>query len=316
MKLLRQHYRFPFNHYPAMRLALLLMAGILAAQLFATGLKTALMMAGAGFFLAAVLHIGTRRTLSVGWSHAALLAYLLCVMLLGFGRATLQHNETRFPPEQGLALLFEDESLRWFGRLEEQRLSSRNTLSLFMQIDSVKTTDGLLLHSRPFRTQIRYFRVEEAPPGLADGAHIALTAAPSAVPARQNPHDFDVAGWLASMDIYVQAIGAQVSEIQIRRQASPLQWSWWRARLHAGIDQVFAPEQAPLAKAIMLGYKAGLDENLRQDFSRAGLAHLMAVSGMHVGFVLFPLWLLIPIFWRFRYGRVAGLGVIVFVLVM
>lgn len=300
-----------------MRLALLLIAGIVCAQIFSIGSVELLFLLSAGCLIAAMMHYIARRKSSVEWSHTALLAYLFFVMLLGFGRATLQQNATEQPPEQHLAVLFEDEALHWFGQLQEQRFSERRSLSLFMRIDSVKTPEGITLHTQPFQTQIRYFRVsDEAYPALTDGAFLRLTAAPSAIPVRRNPHDFDVAGWLGSMGIYVQAIGDDTAEIVLIRKPSRWHWSWWRSRLHKGIDIVFSPEQAPLAKAIMLGYKAELDAELRQDFSRAGLAHLMAVSGMHVGFVLLPLWFLIPLFWRFSYGRAAGLLIIVLVLLM
>lgn len=300
-----------------MRLALLLIAGIVCAQIFSLESIEMLVLLSVGCLIAAMMHYLARRKSSVEWSHAGLLAYLFFVMLLGFGRATLQQNTTEHPPEQHLAVLFEDKPLHWFGQLEEQRFSEHRSLSLFMHIDSVKTPDGITLHKQAFQTQIRYFRVsDEAKPALTDGAYLKLTAEPSAIPLRRNPHDFDVAGWLGSMGIYVQAIGDDTADIVLIRKPSRWHWSWWRSRLHTGIDAVFSTEQAPLAKAIMLGYKAELDADLRQDFSRAGLAHLMAVSGMHVGFVLLPLWFLIPLFWRFPYGRAAGLLIIVLVLLM
>lgn len=316
MNVLRHQYRFPFNQYPAVRLALLLIAGILLAKVMPAGSPTAFAVCAGGLLLTAALHIWSRRHPSVEWSHAAMVAYLFFVVLLGFSRSSIHEAQKNYPAEQRLAMLFEDEPLHWYGRLDEHRLSSRNTLALYFSVDSVKTTDGLRLHSQDFRTQIRYFRVDSAAAIPPDGSYLQLTAKPSPIPVRRNPHDFDVAGWLGSMDIYVQAIGGDTDQIIVLRQADPWHWSWWRARLHAGIENVFSEEQAPLAKAIMLGYKAGLDPELRQDFSRAGLAHLMAVSGMHVGFVLFPLWLLIPLFWRFRYGRAAGLLVIIGVLMM
>lgn len=299
-----------------MRLALLLIAGILAAQILPVHSFTAQIILAFSLVLAAALHVMVRWRMSVGLECAAVFPYLLFVVLLGFSQTSVQQSRTAMPPEKSLAALFEDQPLQWYGRLEEQRLSERNTLALFIRVDSVKTLENIKLHSRRFRTQVRYFRVDDVPSHITDGASIRLVAAPSAIPPRRNPHDFDVAGWLGSMGIYVQAVGENVTEIQMIKPPSRWHWSWWRSRLHTGIDAVFSPEQAPLAKAIMLGYKAELDAGLRQDFSRAGLAHLMAVSGMHVGFVLFPLWLLIPMFWRLRYGRLAGLLVIVLVLLM
>ena len=40
--------------------------------------------------------------------------------------------------------------------------------------------------------------------------------------------------------------------------------------------------QASLAKAIVIGDKKGISDNLREQFSRAGISHIMAISGMHI----------------------------------
>jgi competence protein ComEC len=66
--------------------------------------------------------------------------------------------------------------------------------------------------------------------------------------------------------------------------------------------------------AILLGEKSSMDAEVRTAFSRSGLSHLMAVSGMHVGFVLMPVWLIIPWFWTHRLGRSAGLMLIALIL--
>ena len=50
-----------------------------------------------------------------------------------------------------------------------------------------------------------------------------------------------------------------------------------------------------------------MDPDLRQSFARSGLSHLMAVSGMHVGFLLLPVWALIPWIRQGRHGPALGL---------
>lgn len=46
-----------------------------------------------------------------------------------------------------------------------------------------------------------------------------------------------------------------------------------------------APEQAALFRALILGEKRGIGEELRERFNRAGLGHVLAVSGLHVALV-------------------------------
>jgi competence protein ComEC len=83
-------------------------------------------------------------------------------------------------------------------------------------------------------------------------------------------------------------------------------------------------EDASLAviQALLLGYKRGVDPETRQAFQLSGTAHILAVSGMHVGLVLTlwlfllrrfpPLWSHHPVsqvallFWIVFYGLLTG----------
>lgn len=48
-------------------------------------------------------------------------------------------------------------------------------------------------------------------------------------------------------------------------------------------------EQLPVLSALTIGYKADLSDEIRESYSVAGIAHVLALSGMHIGF----LWMLI-----------------------
>ncbi len=63
--------------------------------------------------------------------------------------------------------------------------------------------------------------------------------------------------------------------------AGPL-GAWLRGAGRARIDAVF-PQRAPLAASLLLAQRGGLDRDLRERFARAGLSHLLAISGLHVG---------------------------------
>ena len=66
-----------------------------------------------------------------------------------------------------------------------------------------------------------------------------------------------------------------------------------RAGAWKALNSNFSPEVAGLLLAITTGDKSRLSIQLKRAFSRAGLAHLLAVSGYHVGLVgLISLWLL------------------------
>ena len=58
-----------------------------------------------------------------------------------------------------------------------------------------------------------------------------------------------------------------------------------RERMLGLFDRYLTEDSAALLKAMLLGEKQYLSEELRQAYIDTGLAHLMAVSGLHIGFV-------------------------------
>ncbi|HEX7117355.1 MAG TPA: DNA internalization-related competence protein ComEC/Rec2 [Longimicrobiales bacterium] len=71
-----------------------------------------------------------------------------------------------------------------------------------------------------------------------------------------------------------------------------------RGRAQQRIRTIF-PDHAGLVEALILEQRGGVDPAVREQFARSGLAHLLAISGLHVGVIAGVLLLL---------GRIARLG--------
>ena len=75
--------------------------------------------------------------------------------------------------------------------------------------------------------------------------------------------------------------------LDVGTSASP---RWWPARVgHAMREEIaalFGGDTAAFLTAILTGDKSGLSERAAADLSEAGLYHILAVSGMHCGFLL------------------------------
>ncbi len=59
-----------------------------------------------------------------------------------------------------------------------------------------------------------------------------------------------------------------------------------RGRLSASLERNLPSPQAELARALLLGQRDDLPAELNEDWRRAGTAHLLAISGLHVSVVL------------------------------
>jgi len=59
----------------------------------------------------------------------------------------------------------------------------------------------------------------------------------------------------------------------------------WRFRIAEGIKETLPSEQALFLEGLLLGSREGITPDDRENYQRAGVMHLFAVSGLHLGFV-------------------------------
>ena len=128
----------------------------------------------------------------------------------------------------------------------------------------------------------------------------------------RNPGDFDYRAYLLSRGIVATLYVS--SERYLRRFARGTAWSV-KSRLVAPVQRfvlrtIFAylpAREAGLLQGFLLGRKELLDPELRRAFAELGVIHVLAVSGLHVGYVLLVLTGLAAVFrvnWRWRWPLV------------
>ena len=120
---------------------------------------------------------------------------------------------------------------------------------------------------------------------LAYGDHLTLIGRLDA-PERFGGFDYPV--YLASQGIGSVMRGAAVMGVEQDPGGA-----WWLRNVHAArrelaqaIDAALPEPQASLSKALLLGLRESIPEEVATDFRRAGAAHLLAISGMHIALVL------------------------------
>ena len=87
--------------------------------------------------------------------------------------------------------------------------------------------------------------------------------------------------------VYLLAYCRQGAEIRAADRTPLRHWPALCAHeLNAGIYAAFDAAAAPIAAAVTLGDKRGLDETLFSAFNRAGLMHAAVVSGFHISFLV------------------------------
>lgn len=101
-----------------------------------------------------------------------------------------------------------------------------------------------------------------------------------------NPVGFDYASYLARRQIYLTGFLDNDEKVELLARAGPGLWSTvehMRRAIRGFIDRRFAPENGALLKALVIGDRSGLSPELSRSFTVAGVAHLLSISGLHVG---------------------------------
>lgn len=117
---------------------------------------------------------------------------------------------------------------------------------------------------------------------LDKGATIRVTGKLQVPGRSRNPGEFDRRKFLRSQGLRAEIEAARIT---ILMPAPPPSWS---DKIAAAMPSLILQQpnnenQASIVKAVLLGDKSGLSDSQSNAFRKAGVAHLFAVSGLHIG---------------------------------
>lgn len=139
------------------------------------------------------------------------------------------------------------------------------------------------------------------------GDLLALRALFRPVKGPLNPGAFDYKAYLARKDIFCHAF-LDTSDYAIISKGYRMSLKEIASGLKADLlrnweKYVLSAESTAVLKALLLGDKGELDQELKGAYASAGLMHVMAVSGLHVGTIYVILNFLFAFFNNYRPGQ-------------
>jgi competence protein ComEC len=118
---------------------------------------------------------------------------------------------------------------------------------------------------------------------VAEGARVATEARLHAAGGFRNPGVFDYRAWLHRQGIHVVGSAAADTVVVVDdRTPWPVQV---RHAMREAIARALPPTSAALLQGLLLGDRAGLPRDVDDGFRRAGVYHVLAVSGFNVALV-------------------------------
>ncbi len=121
-----------------------------------------------------------------------------------------------------------------------------------------------------------------------------------------NPQQFNYKDYMATQQMS-HVINSEAYQIKVKEQSGFSFISFGeqaRTKIQGSLHQhSFSKEQMGIIQALLLGQKQDIDPETYDRFSKAGVVHILAVSGLHVGIILIILRFLTKGLLRIRYGR-------------
>lgn len=135
--------------------------------------------------------------------------------------------------------------------------------------------------------------------GYAEGDLIAFKPNLERIRNMGNPWEFDYAQYMLRQSAaYTQHVAEASEMVVIGKSKSPYYALQHIRRAARSLiyNSCLSSESKPLLAALLLGYGSDITPEMRQTMSAAGLSHVVALSGLHVGMVaMLVAWLLTPL---------------------
>ncbi|GGB70420.1 competence protein ComEC [Flavobacterium suaedae] len=123
---------------------------------------------------------------------------------------------------------------------------------------------------------------------LYPGDALALIEKPKPVTKALNPNQFDYATYMAKQNVFhqVKLKGNYVKLEQIKN------FDFYKGELRRSLIRSFgkhgfSAETMNIIKALLLGQRQDINEELRTNYIDAGVIHILAISGLHIGILFY-----------------------------
>ncbi len=287
----------------SVKLSSALISGILIGRFLDVSIFTAFLILGISFLLVVLLFVFEPYRTGIYFGLSILLA-TSCLGVLAVSLAQPNHW-----PDHYSKVAFSEDSI-W--ELQLSRVLKSNNFS-DRYLFEVRSADGIeshgtLLASAKKDSQLLTYNVD-------DILHYWGPVLPISSPA--NPHQFAYDEYMATIGVYDQ-IQLKTENIlkrskgthTLRGKAASFQTFILRALERTSIGK----KELGILQAILLGHRNNLDTTIYENYKNAGAAHILAVSGLHIGILLLLLQALLKPLKAIRHGSFIILALVVFAL--
>lgn len=236
---------------------------------------------------------------------------LILLLVFSMGLLTVHtHEEKKFKTHYSnfISPIDSEYSVKFRVRevLKPNKYNSKYIIDVF-EIDQQKTTGKCLLN-------IKLDSISK--PLLVDNIYAAKTKI-SAIQPPLNPHQFDYKNYLAKSHVHHQLF-ISTSDLWLHSTKTHTAFGFASKLRNHIIKKLevhgFSKNELAIIKALLMGQRQDITEEVYSSYAEAGAVHILAVSGLHVGIILILLNIVFKPLNYLKNGRLLKLVVIVVLL--
>lgn len=200
-------------------------------------------------------------------------AYMLLIIMMGIGSVSMQMHPVS--KEQFL----EGKQVTLKGIIIDKAETAFNQVLILDQVINVQKDKAVAL-----RSKIKVITNDQEDFHL--GETVLIQGKVNPLPKQYNPSDFDYGLYLKSQGI--------VNEVKLQQVIK--RWPYKgvlykiREKVHMQIEYIFKGQDDGLVSALVLGEDGDLNTDIRALYEQLGIAHVLAISGLHMSIIAAGIW--------------------------
>ncbi len=271
------------KNFPAIKYSVLFAAGILLSKFVSINLFLLVIL----LFVTFIVFLINNRYKSTKLFLIGNMFVMICI--LGAGNLVIQFNSPRnnFLPDN----IYKVKDVKVIGKITNIELEKKDEVVFNIESYSIRLADSLIESNINFICRIKdsKSKLDSIYDNLEIGNTIQFTGNYSKGNEGRNPGEFDYNNYLRSKGISGIVTAYDISQIKVINNDNYYLSNivfHLRKVIDDNIKKIYNDQSAGLLKGLLLADRSEISYNTKTEFINSGVIHILAVSGLHVGFII------------------------------